>query len=80
MGFDYQMQYLKKLIWRSKERINKAKCPEAEVTNFLYDHILHFIRNIIDVKKYAKGGKIVILGGIQINATPDDYFEPKCFY
>ena len=32
---------------------------------------------IVD-RKYLHGeGKIVILGGIQINVTPDDYFEPK---
>lgn len=80
MSFDVQMQYIKNLIWKNKERILKAENCNAEATYVLYDHIHEYIKEVVD-KKYISGGKgkIIILGGIQINVEPDDYFEPKCF-
>jgi len=79
MSYDVQMQYIKNLIWKNKERITTAPNSIAEATYVLYDHIHDYIRHIVD-KKYIHHGKIMILGGIQINVEPDDYFEPKCFF
>ena len=79
MSFDVQMQYIKNLIWKNKERISKAENCNAEATYVLYDHINEYIKEVVDKKYISGGGKIIILGGIQINVEPDDYFEPKCF-
>lgn len=78
MGHDIQMQYIKNLVWQNRERISAADEPHAEVTYMLYEHIRDYILQIVD-KKYVKFGKIVILGGLQINVEPEDYFEPKIF-
>jgi hypothetical protein len=74
-----QMDYIKHLCFDNKKRISAAKNEPAEITNVLYDHIRDYILDIVDSGKFTKTGKVVILGGIQINVQPDDYFEPRIF-
>lgn len=73
-----QMQYIKHVVWTNRERINAAKTPNAEVTYLMYEHVRDYVLEVVD-KQAIKHGKIVILGGIQINVEPDDYFEPMLF-
>jgi hypothetical protein len=70
------MEYIKLLLWKHRERIKAAPNANAELTYVLYEHIWEKIKAIVD-KKYIHHGHIMILGGIQINVDPDDYFEPK---
>jgi hypothetical protein len=74
------MQYIKKLVWQNRKRIAAAAEPTAEITYVLYEHIRDYMLDVVDAKKKAHGGKIAILGGIQINvAHAHDWFEPKIF-
>jgi hypothetical protein len=70
-----QMGYIKNLIWKNKARIAASHNQNMETTYVLYEHIEQYITKIVDKKWLAKH-KIMILGGIQINVEPDDYFEP----
>lgn len=76
-GDDMQMDIIKGVIWEQRERIKSAANANAEVTYVLYETLQDRIMKIVD-PKILHGGKIVMLGGIQINVEPDDYFEPKC--
>ena len=73
------MDYIKKLIWQNKERVQAAEEPISEVTYVLYEHIKEYITEVVGTK-YIGHGKIAILGGIQINvAHNQDWFEPNMF-
>ena len=78
MSFDVQMQYIKNVVWKNRERVNAAETPNAEVTYLMYEHVRDYVLEVVD-KQAVHNGKIVILGGIQINVEPDDYFEPMLF-
>ena len=78
-NYDNQMEYIKAVMWQNKTRIGFAPDAAAETTNVMYEHVRDYVLDIIDKKK-AKNGKIVILGGIQINVRGADYFEPKMMY
>ena len=56
-----------------------ADKPAAEVTRLLYEHDHGYFLELIG-NLYKHNGKIVILGGIQINAEPWDDFEPRLFF
>lgn len=76
---DYQMDYIKRLVWQQKSRIASAKEPHAELTYVIYEHIKDYIMDVIGTK-YIGTGKIAILGGIQINVAHNaDWFEPSMF-
>jgi hypothetical protein len=62
-GDDAQMEYIKVLLWRNRQRIKSAPNPNAELTYVLYEHIRDKIKTIVD-KKYIHHGHIMILGGI----------------
>ena len=64
LGIDFQMQHIKRLVWKNREQLNESKNPIRDTTYILYDHILSFIRQIADKSKFPKVGKIVLLGGI----------------
>ena len=73
------MQYIKHIVWKQKDRIKSAKNANAETTYVLYEHVRDYMKEIVD-QKYIHNGKIIVIGGIQINVEPDDYFEPlTCF-
>lgn len=79
MSKDMQMDYIKRVMYDSRQRITTAKSPNAEATYCMYEHISAYISEIVE-EKYVGSGKIAILGGIQINvANADDYFEPLTF-
>ena len=67
------------MMWQNKTRIAFAPDAAAETTNVMFEHVRDYVLDIVDKKK-IKNGKIVILGGIQINVQPADYFEPKMMY
>ena len=67
MSRDSQMDYIKLLCYENKERIASAKNHAAEITNVMFEHIRDYILEIVDVEKFIKHRKIVIMGGIQIN-------------
>lgn len=69
------MEHIKSLLWRNKERIKMAEDAYSEATYVLYEHIRDYIKTIVD-RKYTSKHKIFILGGIQLNVEPADYFEP----
>ena len=73
------MDYIKRLVWQQRERITAAHEPAAEVTNVLYERSRDYFLDIIQ-RRYKHQGNIIILGGIQINVEPMDYFEPKVFF
>jgi Limiting CO2-inducible proteins B/C beta carbonyic anhydrases len=65
-GEDSQMEFIKHLLWEHRERIQRAKNPNAvnaELTYVLYETILEKMKKIVD-RKYIVKGKIVMLGGI----------------
>lgn len=70
------MQHIQKLIWQQRQRIKSADTPIAEATLVMYEHIRDYLFEVVDTK-FLNGGKIILLGGIQINNDPDDYFEPR---
>jgi len=67
---DFQMQYIKRLVWKQRERITAAKEPIAELTYVMFDHIKDYITDVV-CKRPLGNGKIAILGGIQINIGPN---------
>jgi hypothetical protein len=73
------MDYIKLLCYENKDRIASAKNHAAEITNVMFEHIRDYITRIVDNDKFIKHRKIVMMGGIQINAQPDHYFEPRIF-
>ena len=66
-------------MWQNKNRISFAPNAAAETTNLMFEHIRDKIINIVDKKK-IENGKIILMGGIQINVKSGDYFEPKILY
>jgi len=62
-GDDSQMEYIKVLLWRNRQRIKAAPDANAELSYVLYEHIRDKIKNIVD-KKYVHHGHIMLLGGI----------------
>lgn len=75
--FDLQMDYIKALIWEKRDRIKAAENAIAEATNVVYEKIQELMEILVETK-YSENHKIIVLGGIQINAEYcDDYFEPR---
>ena len=78
LDFDVQMDHIKRLVWLERDRISKRTVPFRELTNLLFEDINKFFLDVCR-KKYKHSGKVLLLGGIQINQSPLDYFEPKQF-
>ena len=76
---DSQMDYIKQLLYENKPRIAAASNAAREITDIMFEHIRDYIMDIVDYEKFIKHRKIALLGGIQINVQPDDYFEPRVF-
>jgi hypothetical protein len=74
-GYDFQFDYIKRLVWKHRQRIHESQSPIVEVTRVIYEHIVYCIHKIVD-RKFLEKHKIMLCGGIQINVKPDDYFEP----
>jgi hypothetical protein len=72
------MDFIKHMVWQHKDRVSSSEEPAAEVTLVLFEHARDFFLDIIR-NRFKHKGKIVLLGGIQINAEPRDYFEPKIY-
>ena len=79
MSRDSQMDYIKHLLYENKPRIAAASNAAREITDIMFEHIRDYIMDIVDYEKFIKHRKIALLGGIQINVQPDDYFEPRVF-
>ena len=77
-SFDVQMDYIKYMVWHHRARISAAEEPASEVTSVLYEHTRDYFLDLLR-NKYKHKGKIILLGGIQINAEPRDYFEPRMY-
>lgn len=74
------MDYIKSICFANKQRIAAAPNAAKEITDIMFDHIRNDILEIVDYDAFVvKHRKIVIMGGIQINVQPDDYFEPRVF-
>lgn len=74
--FDMQMDHIKKLVWKNRERIGAAENAIAETTYVLYEQVQAYMDQCVD-RHFLKKHKIMLVGGIQINVEPNDYFEPK---
>ena len=81
--FDAQQIWVRNSLLPHSERLAAAEVEAAEVPLALFDCQDEMMKRIVDEMcgEVAEGGKIVLLGGIQIN-TPSgtsDYFLPKVF-
>jgi hypothetical protein len=70
------MDHIKRLVWNNRDRVTKANVPFAELSTLLYEDISKFFLDVCR-NKYKHTGRVLLLGGIQINQNPLDYFEPK---
>jgi hypothetical protein len=67
------MDFIKQIVWRNKDRLSASEEPATEMVSLLYEHARDFFLDIIR-NRFQFKGKIILLGGIQINAEPRDYF------
>ena len=74
-NWDMQMDYIKLLLWENRERIKAAEHALAEATYVLYEDLEKKLLESIDPKLLIKH-KIMLIGGLQLNVDPNDYFEP----
>ena len=72
---DYQMDFIKRGVWRQRARIAAKPQPEVELAFVVFELVRDMMLSIVNTEGLTHG-KIVLLGGLQINATPEDYFLP----
>ena len=79
---DAQQTYVGNLLLPHGERLEKAADPAVELPAALFDAQDSLMKKIVgQACGETHGGKIALLGGIQINTPPgmEEYFLPKVF-
>lgn len=71
---DLQMDFIKRHVFRSKARIFASRNPEAELAFTMFEFVRDMMLSIVGAS--ALTGKLVLVGGLQINTALEDHFLP----
>mmetsp|Transcript_149369 Transcript_149369/g.271502 ORF Transcript_149369/g.271502 Transcript_149369/m.271502 type:complete len:645 (-) Transcript_149369:106-2040(-) len=76
---DMQMGWIKHQIQAHSESISKQECPLAALAYQAFELVKNKINKVVDTN--FGSGRLVLIGGIQINLTPpyNDHFLPLSF-
>jgi len=79
------MDYIKREVYKRLSTISTSSAdPMASLAHVMYDVVHSFLKRIVSMDwthDFKSGGKMVLLGGIQINVDHKDwpdYFLPLC--
>ncbi len=77
-GLDFQMDVIKSGVYKEKARINASAQPMVELTQVLFEMNRDMLTQIIRACSIKMPiTKFIVVGGIQINSTPCEFFQPQ---
>jgi hypothetical protein len=79
---DFQQPYIEEQLGKERGRILSSESPTKEITEVAYEIIHRMLHNLIEeTKSEFHCKKIILIGGISINTSPDqyDYFDMRNF-